>query len=142
MALVFPWWNASSHSVRLSLGMDKADTVKLSYAEGESVLLQPIGTPDGYHWDWRVELPPRPSYTFALEFPQGSDGEVFFKAIQVTPGIAGKEDGGSLTSATMEDSPDDTIRLQPPCRALPFTPKRASGSNCPSSCHRRVPLAG
>jgi hypothetical protein len=112
MAFVFPWWHADSGTVTLSLGMEHPGQVELGYGEGSVAELHPVGTLDGYHWDWRVELPVRPSYELALVFNEASEGNIRFKSIQLTPSGPQKE-GGSLTSATLEDSPDDEVRLQP-----------------------------
>lgn len=111
MLFVFPWWNASEHVVELSLGMDSPDKVELGYSAGERVKFHPVGSVDGYHWNWRAELPLRPGYEFALIFPDGSDGDIIFKAIRIKK-ASSESEVGMLTALLLRDVPDDQVQLQ------------------------------
>ncbi len=92
MAFVLPWWHASNHPVVVNLGAGSAQSIGLSYSPNEDPLpLMPVGEPQGYHWKWATELPPRQSYELELVFPEGTEGEVVFKQLELIQLIPERE---------------------------------------------------
>jgi hypothetical protein len=107
MAFVFPWWHASNHPVLLTLGAPETAEMSLAFNEdGESVPIAPLGEVEPYHWYWATELPARPDYQLALNFPEGTGGEWVLSEIKLITLSPERSEVSVNLNALREASPD------------------------------------
>jgi hypothetical protein len=112
MAFVFPWWHASNHPVILTLGAPKAAEMNLAFKEdGESVPIAPLGEVEPYHWYWATELPARPHYELALQFPKGTGGEWVLSEIKLIT-LSPQRTEVSVDLMTLLDNQPDGIQIR------------------------------
>lgn len=71
--LLFRWWGAATTPVVVHLEAPAESRIEVAWQAGEAPLpLVPVGAvEDGVATRWTTELPPRPTYTLGLRFPDG-----------------------------------------------------------------------
>lgn len=112
MLAAFPWWHTANRPVALTFGVDDDTRIRLVYSENEEgLILTPTGELTPFHWNWATELPPRRSYSLALEFPNGTNGEAILKDVAILD-LHDRDADISLDLTGLEEAPQTDIRIR------------------------------